>query len=102
MKFPKPERTKNREFLDSFHDTRCVVCSRVGAVAHHVKSKGSGGPDESWNLMNLDNIHHTEVHTIGLTKFSEKYASVKRWLLANDWEFNENKNKWENKRSFVS
>jgi hypothetical protein len=90
----KPERKKDRKLLDSFKDQRCLVCGRRGAVAHHVKSKGSGGSDEPWNLMSLDLIHHNEVHSAGLTAFAAKYRTVHLWLLANGWEFDDQKRKW--------
>ena len=90
----KPKRISNRALLDTYHEMRCLVCNRTGAVGHHVKSKGSGGSDKPSNLMPLCAIDHSRVHAMGLTSFAEKHPSVKNWLLANGWEFNDHKMKW--------
>lgn len=92
--FPKPKRHEDRDLLNKAHTSRCVVCNKYGAVAHHVKTKGSGGPDKHWNLMPLDKRCHSEVHNIGLLKFADKYIQVKNWLLSNGWYFDENSRKW--------
>lgn len=65
---------------------KCVVCGKVGADLHHWKSRKSGGPDEDWNLIKICRTHHTEIHKIGPQTFSEKYPSVKKWLIDNGWE----------------
>ena len=52
---------------------------------HHIKSRGSGGPDEAWNLIPVCLEHHNEVHNIGLYEFAEKYPSVGDWLVIHDW-----------------
>lgn len=92
--FQKDLRTKDRKLLDTFETKRCVACGRQGAVAHHVKTKGSGGGDEPHNLMPLDTIHHAEVHQVGLLAFSVKYWKVNNWLIANGWTICEVKKKW--------
>lgn len=92
--FPKSKRTKDRALLNQYHTKRCVACGRTGAVAHHVKTKKSGGDDKPSNLMPLDVIHHNEVHAKGLTYFADKYPMVKSWLIANGWTYDENRLKW--------
>jgi hypothetical protein len=71
---------------------RCVLptCSD----AHHVKSVGSGGHDLETNVIPLCRKHHTEIHAIGLNRFSEKYAKVSVWLSRNGWSYNSNCNRW--------
>jgi len=93
LEINKPKRIKDRAFLDSFKDMRCLVCGRTGPVGHHVKSKGSGGSDEPSNLMPLCVIHHREIH-VSMNIFVNKYQSARNWLLANGWQFEESRNKW--------
>lgn len=71
----------------------CIICGLSGE-RHHVKSRGSGGTDDDWNIMYLCRKHHTEFHLIGSTTFVNKYAQAYKWMFDNKWEFNEFKNKW--------
>jgi 5-methylcytosine-specific restriction endonuclease McrA len=83
---------KNFKALDP-----CIVCFEEGenkVCLHHVKTRKSGGPNESWNLMPLCQSCHNEVHMIGLNSFSQRYHQVKAWLLDNMWELNSEKVKW--------
>lgn len=73
---------------------KCLISSNHNPDLHHVKTRKSGGCDSDFNLMPLHRIFHVEVHKIGLNKFAEKYPPVKKWLLANGWNFNEFKKKW--------
>jgi len=75
---------------------RCLVSGVLDPDIHHVKTRGSGGGDEFWNLMPLSREKHTEVHKIGLNKFSEKYPVVKTWLLKNGWTKCPLRKKWVN------
>ncbi len=76
-------------------DKRCVVSGSRGPDLHHVKTKKSGGPDESWNLCPLSRKLHVEIHQIGLSTFANKYPKFKNWLIANGWEYVELLNKWK-------
>lgn len=91
--FQKPQRRQNKEALQNTRKQRCVVCGRPGE-AHHVITRGAGGPDEPWNLMGLDRWHHVEIHQIGNTKMAEKYRQVELWFLSHGWEYDENRMKW--------
>lgn len=65
----------------------CVVCkeSRDGMVSfHHLTTRAAG--DEQENLISLCQKHHTEIHQIGMVKFSKKYPDVNSWLENNGWE----------------
>lgn len=66
----------------------------MGADLHHVKTRKSGGTDDSHNLMPLCRSHHTECHKIGTSTFVKKYNSARLWMLSNGWEYNELLNKW--------
>lgn len=82
--------------LGLYREIPCLICRETrGTVAHHVKSKGSGGPDEKWNLAPLCQFHHTEIHKIGRTTFANKYQAFNLWLINNGWEHSEYLGKWE-------
>ena len=66
---------------------QCIITGKYGADLHHVKSRGSGGPDAEWNLMPLSHRLHVECEQIGLNSFCEKYQKAKEWLLAREWYF---------------
>lgn len=75
---------------------RCLIkgCKNPNIDMHHVKTRGSGGSDDENNLMPLCRWHHTEVHQIGMHKFSKKYEDVNNFLIANGWELDVSRNKW--------
>lgn len=75
----------------------CLICRLRDADNHHVKSRGSGGSDDPFNLVPLCRKHHTEIHQIGTGTFSDKYDVFKNWLLSNGWEYNELIKKWRHK-----
>jgi 5-methylcytosine-specific restriction endonuclease McrA len=77
----------------------CLACgtTQVDRCFHHVIARKRVAPiDKKWNLMTLCQIHHNEVHQIGLNRFSQKYFSVEKWLIDNDWELDELRGKWIN------
>lgn len=62
--------------------------SKDGFVCyHHVKTRKSGGSDDSYNLMSLCSWCHVTIHKIGLVTMSKKHISVHNWLIENGWEF---------------
>lgn len=74
----------------------CLNCSRItfnGNCLHHIKTRGSGGTDDEWNLMPLCQQCHNKVHAEGLTKFSRNLY-VEKWLKENGWEFNVFLERW--------
>lgn len=75
-------------------DKRCIVTGKVGVDLHHVKSRGSGGGNEVFNLMPISHELHVEVHKIGLAKFAEKYPEVTGWLKSNGWEYCDLRARW--------
>lgn len=66
--------------------TACIVTYEAGVDLHHVKTRKSGGTDDSWNLMPLKHELHQECHQIGLGTFSRRYVQVHNWLIENGWE----------------
>ena len=74
MKIPKQKRIVDRKLLDSYQGKTCAICfNSYGTVAHHIKSKGSGGDDIRENLICLCMKHHSEIHQIGMKTFFNKY-----------------------------
>lgn len=91
----KSLRTEDSALMDQVRNSRCVITGNFPPNdPHHVKSKGSGGPDEPWNLCPLRHDLHQEFHKIGISSFAEKYPAFKSWLEKNGWEYNDHLNKW--------
>ena len=87
--------------LDLIRNLACLVCRNSAPNdPHHIKTKGSGGSDSLTNLMPLCRLHHSEIHTMGLTSFAKKYINVKVWLQDMGWNFNGRK--WVNYNNFIS
>jgi hypothetical protein len=63
----------------------CLVCQGRSVDVAHIKSRGSGGGDEEWNLMPLCRTHHTEQHKIGVITFTQKYIGVASYLYDHGW-----------------
>jgi len=53
----------------------------------HIKSRGSGGCDDSWNVIPLCRKHHSEQHQIGWYRFAFKYIEVKLKLCELGWKY---------------
>lgn len=78
-------------------DKPCVCCNQAGEnkiTFHHVKSRGSGGTDDSWNLMPICLTHHNETHSKGNSWMVSQYYGFKKWLLDNGWEYDPMFKKW--------
>lgn len=74
----------------------CGVYTENGNCLHHVKYRGSGGSDESYNLMPLCFKCHTEIHMIGLNTMSNNNENIITWLVNNDWVYDIHLGKWLN------
>jgi len=64
---------------------RCLVCNSAGVDVAHVKTRGSGGCDEKWNLMPLCREHHSLQHKVGILTFIRLHPSVQAYLDLNGW-----------------
>lgn len=90
---------RNPDHYNKFKKLRCEVCGNSATSFNpldvdHVKTIGSGGKDESCNLMTLCRSHHIEKGRIGLSGMANKYPIYKQWLLSNGWEIEELRGKW--------
>jgi 5-methylcytosine-specific restriction endonuclease McrA len=63
----------------------CLVCGHHEVDRAHIKTRGAGGSDKRWNIMELCRVCHTEQHKIGLIKFILKYPDVKTALERKGW-----------------
>lgn len=76
---PKSKRKVDRKLLDEYRDKPCKIMNyecHGQVVAHHVKTKGSGGEDVESNLWPLCVFHHKAVHSLGVYTFKVKYDIV--------------------------
>lgn len=59
---------------------------RASEDLHHVKTRGSGGGDETWNLMPLCRGCHVTWHAIGHSRFVRLHPHSQIWLTKNGWK----------------
>lgn len=71
--------------FDKIRTQPCLVCGSRNVDVCHVKSRGSGGGDEWFNVMPLCRIHHIEQHSSGIITFSQRYIAVSSYLYDNGW-----------------
>ncbi len=67
----------------------CLACNRQPADRHHIKTRGSGGTDEDFNLIALCRICHTAIHRMGSVKFILKHPNVEIHFRNKGWEIKE-------------
>jgi hypothetical protein len=77
----------------------CIVTNIIGGgrvCLHHIHTRKSH-PEFSeciWNMIPVSLIAHNEFHNKGTTYMANKYASVKLWLIQNNWYICPFRNKW--------
>lgn len=79
-------------------ESACIVCGHAGDSFNpieidHIKTRGSGGSDESFNVWTLCRTHHVEKH-YSLNRFVLRWPKARAWLIKNGWEFDEFLQKW--------
>jgi len=72
----------------------CVACGEAGTDLHHVKTRGSGGPDEDWNLVRLCRNCHTELHHRGQVRLFKNNLRFESALREKGWELDERGKLW--------
>lgn len=64
----------------------CCACKKHGSVdACHIKSRGSGGPNEGFNLIFMCRADHNAQHRWGWGKFFKKYPNLQKDLEMRGW-----------------
>lgn len=87
----KKKRITDKKLLAKLKELPCVICGKSPSDPCHIKSVGSGGDDVSDNLLSMCRVHHTEQHTIGFFKLSQKYPKLVNILASKGWKFDDNK-----------
>ena len=64
----------------------CIVCKSKTTDRCHIKSRGSGGSDDEWNIFFACRFHHVQQHGIGVVAFVELYPEVKKEFEKKGWE----------------
>lgn len=59
----------------------CAACGAPASPPHHLHTRGTGGPDDSWNLLSLCAKHHTEIGTMGNALFMRKYPETRKKIM---------------------
>ncbi len=87
----KIKRKEDQNLLDFYRNRRCDICGMKPVDPAHIKTRGSGGPDEHWNLMSLCRVHHTEQGQLGFYKMAKKYPFFAQMIAGKGWVFDGNK-----------
>ena len=66
--------------------TRCAACNYEAMERHHIKTRGSGGTDDEFNLLDLCRSCHVKVHNLGLSKFILLFPHLENVLEEKGWE----------------
>ncbi len=61
MAFPKQIRKTDPALLESIRRMPCAICGQAPmSDPSHIRTRGSGGPDEPWNVFPKCRKHHIE------------------------------------------
>jgi hypothetical protein len=63
----------------------CVICNRTPTDSCHIKTNGSGGTTEDFNILQACRMHHNEQHTIGWSRMVYKYPHLAVILKSKGW-----------------
>jgi hypothetical protein len=78
---------ESREKSQSLEKMICLVSGcRNTAERHHLKTRGSGGTDDDWNILHICRTHHVEIHAIGFVRFFEKYPNIQNLVESRGWK----------------
>lgn len=90
--FPKFIRKQDRAFLSKIKCLPCCICGRepphYQIDPSHIKTVGSGGHDDEWNVVPMCRQHHTEWHMLGPNKFTQMYPTMNKLLKRLGWSWN--------------
>jgi len=78
---------KDPLFIKAIGKLPCLACGIEGRTeAHHVKTRGSGGGDDAWNVIPLCALHHQRWHQVGWIAFCRSYPHVFQHLHRLGWQ----------------
>lgn len=84
---PKPIRKADADVLAIVRTMSCCICGRRPVDASHVKTRGSGGPDTTWNVVPHCRQHHQEWGQLGARRFFLRYTVALIYLRGLGWEW---------------
>lgn len=79
------KRIKDVKFRNEIKKMPCVVCGALPSDAHHIKTVGSGGTDDSWNLASLCRWCHSKLHQQGQLRFYKENENYKNYINKLGW-----------------
>jgi hypothetical protein len=97
LSLQKKRRIVDKSLIEDIEGFPCIHCGVQADEFHHVKHKGSGGPDLHHNLMPICRVGHQEIHKIGLSKMANKYETIHQWLI--NWGWEHNGRAWRNSKN---
>ena len=77
----------------------CVCCGKFGdgmVCFHHLMTR-KAYPEHTlkpWNQISVCQEHHNLFHARPLSEVAEKFTTVSKWLIDNNWVKNEISGKW--------
>ncbi len=89
--------TRDPKFVKAIKSLPCLACGRTTSIkCHHIKSRGSGGGDDWFNLIPLCVDHHTQngdghAWHRGKILFLKNYPHVMEHLRKLGWEIFQDK-----------
>lgn len=76
-------------------DLNCDACGARGPNdLDHIKTRGSGGTDEQFNLLVLCRSCHQKRHQYGLNALTQIYTRLSDVLLSKGWSYDNYKGRW--------
>jgi 5-methylcytosine-specific restriction endonuclease McrA len=76
---------KDEKARKRLRELPCLVCFSRPSDVHHIKTRGSGGDDQEFNLANLCRRCHSRLHHIGQVTFASKEWRFMDHLEQNGW-----------------
>ena len=73
------------DFKAAMRRLPCLGCGCYGVELHHVRSRGAGGEDTTWNLIPLDRKCHEAWHRGGWSRFLIRHQHVFDYLTELGW-----------------
>lgn len=77
---------KDKALRTRYRTMACAACGATPCDPCHIKSFGSGGPDEPWNLIPLCRGHHGMQHNKGWKFMIERYKGIEIRLIGQGWD----------------
>lgn len=89
----KVPKMPNEKLLAHVRAQKCVCCMGRGRTqttpteVDHIKTRGSGGGDQPWNLIPLCRHCHSRRHQRGINTFIDHEPGYRAWMIIMGWEF---------------